>query len=122
VRPGPVPHRVAQPRANGILDHVAARGDEVVVVVDRPGGEAAGKEWAEAVVTMVERLRVEAQQALEPTRELGLGAVNDEVVVRGHQAQRVHRPAVALGAAEDQPEKPAPIVVVAEDRAAVHAA
>jgi hypothetical protein len=122
VRPRPVPDRVAESRADRILDHVAASGDEVVLAVDRPGGEAPCKKWAEAVVTMVERLRVAAEQTLQPAGELGLGAVDDEVVVRGHQAQRVDRPAVALGEAEDQPEKPAAIVVVAEDRAAVYAA
>jgi hypothetical protein len=122
VCPGPVSDRIGESRADGILDDVAAGGEEVVLAVDGPGGEAAREEWAEAVVTMVERLRVAAEHALQPAGELGLGAVDDEVVVRGHQAQRVHRPAVALGAAEDQPEKPAEIVVVAEDRAAVHAA
>jgi hypothetical protein len=122
MRPGPVSDRIGESRADRILDYVAASGDEVVLAVDRPGGEAACEEWAEAVVTMVERLRVAAEQALQPAGEPGLGAVDDEVVMRGHQAQRVHRPAVALGAAEDQPEKPAAIVVVAEDRAAVHAA
>jgi hypothetical protein len=48
--------------------------------------------------------------------------VEDDVVVRGHQAERVDRPAVALGAEADAGEEQPPVVVVAEDRAPVHAA
>jgi hypothetical protein len=77
---------------------------------------------AEALVPLVERLRVAALQALEPSRELGLGAVQDEVEVRGHQTERVHRPSVPLGAHPQVGEERAPVVVVPEDRAPVHAA
>jgi hypothetical protein len=74
---------------------------------------------AEAAMPLVEGLRVAALEALDAAGELGLGAVKDEVVVRRHQAERVHRPAKALGARADVGEEEAPVVVVTEDRAAV---
>jgi hypothetical protein len=74
---------------------------------------------AEAHVPRVERLRVAALQALEPAGEVGLGAVQDEVVVRRHQAQRVHRPPVPLGTHPQVGEERAPVVVVTEDCAPV---
>jgi hypothetical protein len=77
---------------------------------------------AEALVPLVERLRVVALQALESSRELRLGAVQDEVEVRRHQAERVHRPPVPLGTHPQGGEERAPVVVVPEDRAPVHAA
>jgi hypothetical protein len=77
---------------------------------------------AEALVTLVERLRVAALQALKAPGELGLRAVQNEVVVRRHQTERVQRPPVALGARPDVREEGAPVVVVPEDRAPVHSA
>jgi len=82
-----------------------ARVPEVALIVDGAGGEAAGEEGAKSPVALVEGLGVEAQQPLETAGELGLRAVEDEVVVRRHQAERVHRPAIALGAEEDVCEK-----------------
>jgi hypothetical protein len=122
VRPRPVADGRRDAGAHGVLDHVAAGGDQVALTVDRPRREAVGEEVPEASVALVERLRVAPLEALDAARELGLGAVEDEVVVRRHQAERVHRPAVALGAAVDVGEEEAPVVVVPEDRAAVDAA
>ena len=122
VRPGPLADRVGQTGAHGVLDHVAAGGEQVALPVDRSGGEAVGEQVAEAAVALVERLPVAALEALDAARELGLRAVEDEVVVRRHQAERVHRPAEALDAGADVGEEEAPVVVVAEDRAAVHSA
>jgi hypothetical protein len=73
---------VSEPGANRVLDHVSARGSEVALVLDRTSGEAAGEERAESAVAVVEALRVVAEQALEAAGELGLGAVEDDVVVR----------------------------------------
>jgi hypothetical protein len=122
VRPRPVSDLGGEPRAHRVLDDVAAGGDEVALTVDRPRREAVGEEVPEASVPLVERLRVAALEALDAARELGLRAVEDEVVVRRHQAQRVHRPAEPFGARVDVGEEEAPVVVVAEDRAAVDAA
>jgi hypothetical protein len=122
VRPRPLSDRVGETRADRVLEDVAARGEQVALPVDRSGGEAVGEQVAEAPVALVEGLRVAALEALDAAGELRLGAVEDEVVVRRHQAERVHRPVEALGAGSDVGEEEAPVVVVAEDRAAVDAA
>jgi hypothetical protein len=98
VRPPPLVDRVAESRADGVLDDVAAYGVQVALVLDCPRREAVCKEVSEAPVPLVEGLRVAALETLEAARELGLGAVQDEVVVRGHEAERVQRPAVSLDA------------------------
>jgi hypothetical protein len=122
VRPRPVADRWAEPRAHRILDDVAAGRVEVVLAVDGAGGEAVGEQVAEPAVALVELLRVATEQPLQAARELWLGAVEDEVVVRRHQTERVDGPAEAFDAGPQEDEEPAPVVVVAEDRAAVDAA
>jgi hypothetical protein len=122
MRPGPLSDGVGETGAHGVLDHVAAGGEQVALPIDRSRGEAVGEQVPEAAVALVERLRVAALETLDAARQLRLSAVEDEVVVRRHQAERVHRPAEALGAGADVREEEAPVVVVAEDRAAVHAA
>jgi hypothetical protein len=122
VRPGPLSDGVGKTGPHGVLHDVTARGEQVALPVDRSRGEAVGEQVAEATVALVERLRVAALEALDAARQLGLGAVEDQVVVRRHQAERMHRPAEALGAGADVCEEEPPVVVVAEDRAPVHAA
>jgi hypothetical protein len=119
VRPRPLADGVGETGADWVLDDVTAGGEQVALPVDGSRGEAVGEQVAEAAVPLVERLRVAALEPLDAAGELGLRAVEDEVVVRRHQAERVHRPAIALGARVDVGEEEAPVVVVAEDRAAV---
>jgi hypothetical protein len=45
-------------------------------------------------VASVESLRVAAVELLEPRGELGDGRLDDEVVMVGHQAERVDAPVV----------------------------
>jgi hypothetical protein len=122
VRPRPVADGVGDPGADGVLYGVAAGGVEVALALDRACREAVGEQVAEAHVALVERLRVAAEKTVHSSRQLGLGAVEDEVEVGRHQAERVHRPAEALDATVEAGEEEAPVVVVAVDRAAVHAA
>ena len=122
MRPRPVLDRVAEPGADGVLDDVAAGRAEVALAPDRPRGEAVCEQVSEAPVALVERLRVAALQALEATREVRPRAVEHQVVVRRHEAEGVERPAVPLRARPQMGQKRAPVGVVAEDRAAVHAA
>ncbi len=84
----------AQPGAHGILDDVAADRGELVLVLDRTAPEPFAEEMAPASVARVEALRVAAVQPLEPGGQLGDGRLYDEVVVVGHQAERVYAPAV----------------------------
>ena len=122
MRPRPLSDRGCEAGAHGILDDVAAGSSEVVRIVDCSGGEASCEERTEAAVAAVETLCVPAEEPLQSTRELGLGRVENEVVVRRQEAERVQRPAIVLRAEENLSEKRAAIVVIAEDRAAVDAA
>jgi hypothetical protein len=67
----------------------------VVVVPDHPGGEPGSEDVAVAVVPPIEALCVDAVQVLHPGRELLGRRLDDEVVVRAHQAERVALPAMA---------------------------
>ncbi len=60
------------------------------------GREAVGEEVAETHMALVEQLRVSAVQALNPTREVDSPGVNDDVIVRRHQAEGMDDPAIAL--------------------------
>jgi hypothetical protein len=121
VCPGPLPRLCGDPGPDRILDDVGARFDEVALVLDDPALEAAGEQRAETDVLVVEPLRVASVQALQPAGQVRLGRVQDQVVVRRHEAQRMHRPPVTVRAELDEPQKRAPVVVVPEDRAAVDA-
>jgi hypothetical protein len=72
---------------------------EVALVVDDPAGEAVGEQVSGSAMAFVELLRVPAVQELHPARHGVAGGVEHEVVVRRHEAERMHRPAEALDAA-----------------------
>jgi hypothetical protein len=121
VGPGPVVGRVAEPGSDGVLDDVTARFPQVALAVDDTRFEPAGEEMAEAAVSFVEPSGVAAVQALETSRQVDARRMENQVVVRGHQAERVDHPAVALHAELHESQERSPILVVAEDRAAVDA-
>jgi hypothetical protein len=106
----------AQSGADGILDHVAADRDELLLVLDRTAPEPLAEEMAPASVARVEALRVAAVQPLEPGRQLGDGRLEDEVVVVGHQAERVHAPVVFAHRCCEQAQEDPAVVVVPVDR------
>ena len=72
-------------------------------------------------MSLVERLRMPPFQELEAAGQVRLGALEDEVEVRRHEAERVDRPPIPLHAPGHEAEKVATILVVTEDRAAVDA-
>lgn len=122
VRPRPVLDRLAHSRSHGVLDDVLAGLHEIALVVDHPRCEAAGEEVPETAMSLVEGLRVAAVQALEPARELRLGRVEDDVVVRRHEAERVDCPPETLCARAQEREEVPAVGVVDEDPAPVDAA
>jgi hypothetical protein len=77
---------------------------------------------SETAVAFVELLRVAAVQLLEPVRQLLPRRVEDEVVVRGHEAEGVDRPVEPLDASPEVREELTSVGVVAEDVAAGDAA
>jgi len=68
----------------------------VVVVAHLPEREAVAPEVAAAPVLRVEALRVAAVDAVERVREGVAEALDDEVVVVRHQAERVRPEAEAV--------------------------
>lgn len=68
-----------------------------------------------AVVAEVEALGVDAVQHVHARGQVGLGRLDDEVVVRAHEAEGVAVPGKALDDVCEESEEPAPILVVQED-------
>ena len=94
---------------------------QVLVAFDRPCGEAVAEQVALAVVAKVEALRVDAVQVVEAAREPWLRRLDDEVVVRAHQTEHVHLPAVTRGRPGEDGEERAAVMIVAEDERRRHA-
>jgi hypothetical protein len=109
------------PRGPVREDVFAGRG-EVVVAFDDPGGVAISEQVAGALVPLVEAESMDAVQALHPQPQLRNGRVDDEVVVRRHQAERVDGPVEAGDALSEQAEEGQAVGVVAVDRATIDAA
>jgi hypothetical protein len=88
----------------------------VVFVLDNPGREAFAEQVAPALVAAVERLRVNAVQALHSGGEVLELCLDDEVVVVRHQAEDVDSPVVAVDHGREQAQEEAALFVVQEDR------
>jgi hypothetical protein len=86
----------------------------MLLVLDQPGGEAVAEHVAPAPVLRVVALRIPAVQELHPRGELEAGALDDEVIVRPHQAQRVDVPVEAFHRPQEEGEEVEPVIVVAE--------
>jgi hypothetical protein len=71
-------------------------------------------------VTLVEALGVDAVQPLHAGGEVGLRAVDDEVVVRPHEAVRMAVPAVAVDRLREDFEEEDAVGVVQEQHLAEH--
>ena len=77
---------------------------------------------AVAAVAEIEPLRVATVQVLHAARELLLRRLDDQVVVRPHQADRVHAPAVPVDALLEEAHEGVSVGIVAEDERAEDAA
>jgi hypothetical protein len=106
---------LAEPGADGVLDDVATDVGQLVLVFDLSAPEALAEEVAPPAVASVEPLRVAAVELLEPRGELGDGRLDDEVVMVGHQAERMDAPVVPAHDEAEEAEKGAAVVVVAVD-------
>jgi hypothetical protein len=120
VGPGPVARAANEAGADGVEHDVAAGLGKVLLALDRPGREPVGEQVPEAAVAGVELERVGAVDEVERAREVGDDALDDQVVMRSHQAERVHPQPVAPDGDGEQGEEEPPVVVVAEDEGAVH--
>jgi hypothetical protein len=94
----------------------------VLFVVDHPGVEAVAEDVPAAVMSSVEELRVDAVEAVQASRERRTGGLDDEMVVRPHEAERVAAPSVPFDCFREQAQERDAVRVVAEERLAVDGA
>jgi hypothetical protein len=70
--------------ADRVLHHVPRRVVQVLLVLDRVGGEAVAEEMAPAPVLLVEALGIAAVQVVHPVGEVDAPHAGHDVVVRVH--------------------------------------
>jgi hypothetical protein len=119
--PGPVADALRQARPDGVLHHVPARVVQVLLVLDRVGGEPVTEEMAPASVLLVEALGIAAVQVVHPVGEVDAPHAPDDVVVRVHQAERIDVPPPPADGLPEEGQPQPPVVVGEDDRAPVHA-
>jgi hypothetical protein len=105
---------VAEAGGHGVGEDVRDGALVVLVGVEDACVEASAEEVAVARVAAVEALRVRAVQPLHAVGEVGSRRVDDEVVVRVHEAEGVAAPAVALDRLGQQFEEEDAVVVILE--------
>ena len=120
--PRPVRRGRAKAGPDRVREDVLDRVGKVLVVLDRPRGEAGTEEVPGAAVADVEALCVPPAQELDAGAETGDGGLHNDVVVVRHQAEGVDAPAVAGHRLGQKAEEGAPVVVVRGDVHAVDAA
>jgi hypothetical protein len=113
--PRPVLGAVDQAGADGIRQHVLDRRLEVIFVMDHPRGEALGQEGASPPVTGVVFARVMAVEPVEGAGELARRSLDDDVVVRSHDAVGMKRQAGPSHSSSEVDHEEQPIAVVAEE-------
>ncbi len=87
--PRPVLPTLHQPGADWVVENVVGRRGEMVLVADDPRGKPLGEEVTTAAVARVVLSRVDAVQPAKCLGEVSRGALDDQVVVRSHQAVRM---------------------------------
>jgi hypothetical protein len=117
--PRPVAGRLAETRSDRVRADVGACRGEMALVLDHAGREAVPEEVSGARVAAVEDLGVHPVQALEAGRETFPGRLDEDVVVRSHQAEGMAAPAVTARRLGEDAEKRAAVVVVTKHRRAV---
>ncbi len=87
--------------------------------LDDPGREAGAEEVSTASAAAIRALGVHSVQPLHSGRQAFLLCVEDEVVMRGHEAVRVQRPFVRVNALAEKAQERDAIDVVEEGRGLV---
>jgi len=119
------PRPLVGPRAESgpdrVVEDVVERCGEVLVAVDDAGVVAVAEQVARAFVAPVEGEGVDPVEPVEPARHRIDRRLEDEVVVRRHQAVGVELPLEALDAVPEKRQEARAVEPVAEDRAVVDA-
>jgi hypothetical protein len=94
----------------------------MVVVADHPAGESRSEDVAVPAVAAVEALGIDAVQVLHPGRHLLRRRLDDQVVVRVHQAEGMAFPPVPADDEGQQRQEEQAVGLVDEDRSPEDAA
>jgi hypothetical protein len=105
-----------------VLEYVLQRRVELLLALDRLRVETLAEDVVAAPVDGVEGARVLAVEIPHALGEVRLGRLDDQVVVRAHQAPRVEAPPVAADDAAQLVQEDAAVVVVEEAEPLVVAA
>jgi hypothetical protein len=119
--PRPLVGARAEACSDRVVDDVVERCGEVFVAVDDARVVAVSEEVTPAFVAPVEPQGVDSVQSVQPARHGVDGRLEDEVVVRRHQAVRVELPIEAFDALPEEPQEVRSVDSVAEDRPVVDA-
>jgi hypothetical protein len=111
----------AEARPDRVVEDVVECRGEVFVAVDDAGVVAIAEQVTPAFVAPVEPQGVDTVQAVEPARHRVDCRLEDEVVVRRHQAVRVELPLEAVDALPEERQEARAVEAVAEDRPVVDA-
>jgi len=114
--PRPVGRVVDEPGADGVRKHVIDRRGEVVLVSDHPRREAFLEQVPAPFMAGVVLPRVDAVEPTKRRRELVRRALDDQVVMRPHQAVGVNAKAEGPRNSAQEGEKEASVNVVPEER------
>src|SRR5947208_558463 len=120
--PAPVLGPHAEPRADRVVEDVFTGSGEVVVALDDPRRVPVAEQVSRPPVPLVEPECVDAVQPLHRSPKLRNRRLDDEVVMRRHQAERVNGQTEAVDALRQQLEEAQTVRLVAVDVAAVDAA
>jgi hypothetical protein len=119
--PGPLLRPGAEAGAHRVVEDVIDGRAEVLVAVDDPRGVAVAEEVTAAFVAPVEGEGVSPVEDVHPPCHLLDRRLEDEVVVRRHQAVRIQLPVEVLDAVPEELQEARAIEPVPEDRALVDA-
>jgi hypothetical protein len=115
--PWPVGRLSDEAGADGVHPDVIESAVPVVLVANRPGGEALAEEGSDAAVDGVVLAGVRAVRGVQGTGEILGAARDDRVVVRVHEAVRVERDRLPPDSGREQrEEEPAVGIGPVEDR------
>src|SRR4051812_28655162 len=93
--PRPLAPVLDEAGSDGVREHVLERALVVLLVADHPRREAGAEDVAVATMPAIEALRVFTVQVLHPCGQPLDRRLDDQVVVRAHQAEGVAIPEVA---------------------------
>ena len=117
--PRPVEGVEHHPGLNQVAGEGAVSPNEVVVVFDSAGQRVGAEEMSRTSVAKVVLARVAAVELVQAAFDPGVGRVDEEMVVIGHQDERHHAKPEHREGRRQVVEEGAPVVVVDEQDAVV---